>query len=402
MPILDLQRSVRQVGRIRLGELAATRSGKQAPTKLETFRLSSPQRQPIELAARLYGGAVTEMRSDKSDDRWQVTTTATSIPVVIPPASHLSQWYEEWGGAGCERRCDGRNMIVAAGRAVDKPCECDPENRVCRMTTRLSLILPELEALGVWRLDTKGYNAATELAAAADLCAVASSRGIPIPARLDLEQRTRRGRDENGRPETKKFAVPVLSVDVSLPQAQAILGRGDTSAGELQRAPAPVTVKGESTVFVAEMNGPSQRTMLGQPVPAELPPPAPADIPAPRTADAYQKAQEPPQEPAERPAAGPGMTEAQRYAASLSGKLTNDQRHDLYRIATGDPTARYGSLSGRHRNQVARWARQIEAGELTLHTYPSGPALINTEDTVVASAITEPEAGQLPIQEPAQ
>src|SRR5690349_2582757 len=103
MPIIDLQRSVRQVGRIRLGEV---RNGR--PSKLTTFRLSSVQRSPIERAAELYGGTVKPMASDRSDDQWEVVTEADSIPVVIPPTNHLDQWLELWSGAGCERRCDGR------------------------------------------------------------------------------------------------------------------------------------------------------------------------------------------------------------------------------------------------------------------------------------------------------
>jgi hypothetical protein len=388
MPILDLQRSVRQVGRIRLGELAATRSGKAAPTKLGTFRLSSPQRQPIELAAHLYGGAVTEMRSDRSDDRWQVTTTSDSIPVIIPPTSHLSQHYELWDAAGCQRRCDGQEATVMDGRPVrSATCACDPDRRDCTITTRLSVVLPELEALGVWRLDTKGWYAATELAGAADLCAAATGRGVPIPARLDLEQRTRRSRGQDGRPQTFKFAVPVLSVDVSLPQAQAILGRVDTGTGEIARPPAPALTAGDTNH--TSVNTSNTRP----PPPAELPPPPPADIPAPRTAAQYQAAQDEPTEAPELPLTEPstgGMGEAQKWAAALRGNLSDDDRHTLEGLTIGRPAARYDDLNVKQRNQVAKWASQIEAGALTLQRYPSGPALIDSDDNVVASAEEAP------------
>jgi hypothetical protein len=284
MPIIDLQRSVRQVGRIRLGEQTPTSNGRARPVKLETFRLSSPQRGPIERAAQLYGGTVKEMTSDRSDDRWEVTTQADSLPVVIPPTNHLSQWYELWSGAGCDRRCDGQEAIVLDGRPTTAECVCDPANRQCQATTRLSVILPELEALGVWRLDSKGYYAAIELAGTADLCAVATRHGYSIPARLDLEQRTRRTRDQQGKPQTYKFAVPVLSVDVSLPQAKAILGQADVATGEI------------ATPSTRQLEAPAPRAI--EPAPpapaprAELPPPPPADIPTPRTHDQYEADQD--------------------------------------------------------------------------------------------------------------
>jgi hypothetical protein len=277
MPIINLQRSVHQVGRIRLGEQAPTSNGKTRPSKLSTFRLTSSQRQPIDAAAALYGGQATPFDNDRSDDRWQVTTDTDTIPVVIPPTHHLDQWMEAWGGGGCDRRCDGQTMTVLKGQAVDQACMCDPDNRVCKITTRLWVVLPELEALGVWRLETHGYYAAAELAGAADLCAAVTAQGRAIPARLHLEQRTRRTAGQ-----TFRFAVPVLSVDVSLPQAKAILGQADIATGEI------------TTPSTRQLEPPAPRA-IEPPAPTpeppqrvELPPPPPADIPTPRTADQYQ------------------------------------------------------------------------------------------------------------------
>jgi hypothetical protein len=286
MPIINLQRSVHQVGRIRLGEQAPTSNGKTRPSKLSTFRLTSSQRQPIDAAAALYGGQATPFDNDRSDDRWQVTTDTDTIPVVIPPTHHLDQWMEAWGGGGCDRRCDGQTMTVLKGQAVDQACMCDPDNRVCKITTRLWVVLPELEALGVWRLETHGYYAAAELAGAADLCAAVTAQGRAIPARLHLEQRTRRTAGQ-----TFRFAVPVLSVDVSLPQAKAILGQADIATGEI------------TTPSTRQLEPPAPRA-IEPPAPTpeppqrvELPPPPPADIPAPRTADQYQADNEHDDEP---------------------------------------------------------------------------------------------------------
>lgn len=365
--IIDLQRQVRQVGRIRLGEVKNGR-----PQKLTTFRLSSVQRAPIDRAAQLYGGTVTPMRSDRSDDQWEVITDTSSIPVVIPPTSHLDQWLELWSAAGCERRCDGREAIVANGRpTAGVACLCDPDNRECRATTRLWVVLPDLEALGVWRLETHGYYAATELAGAADLCAAATQRGLAIPARLDLEARTRRTRDATNKPQTFKYAVPVLSVDVSIPQARAILGgqvdveiRTPPPAPELAAGPDERT--GQWVRAEAAAAEPSQQPAALAP----LPPPAPAVIPPPRTHDEYTADQNGDTEPglpaAPPPATGQRkLTEAQRFAIGI-GMADDDQRHRLYTVVTGTVGAKFGDLTPKQRNEVARHANAIHQGETSL------------------------------------
>ena len=59
MPILNLQRQLRELGRIRTGIQVSTSGGKRRPSKLETFRLTSGARELIEAAAEAYGGTVT-------------------------------------------------------------------------------------------------------------------------------------------------------------------------------------------------------------------------------------------------------------------------------------------------------------------------------------------------------
>ncbi len=45
--IIDLQRRLREVGRIRIGEKVATSNGRSRPSKLSTFRFTSRDRQVI-------------------------------------------------------------------------------------------------------------------------------------------------------------------------------------------------------------------------------------------------------------------------------------------------------------------------------------------------------------------
>lgn len=215
MSIIQLQRRIAEVGRIRIGQQVSTGRGKKRPTKLETFRLTSPNRTRIEQAARLYGGEVVEWEAP-AGNQFEVVTKTDVLPVIVPPSDMaFSQYYELWSGGGCLRRCDGATESIG-----DQPCICDPDNRECAIHTRLSVMLRDLTGLGLWRLDTSGYFAALELQGAVDVMRMAAAAGKMLPAALRLEQRQIKRPNE----QVKRFAVPVLDVEVSPAQ---LLGGGD-------------------------------------------------------------------------------------------------------------------------------------------------------------------------------
>lgn len=205
MTILQLQRRIAEVGRIRIGQQVATSSGKKRPAKLDTFRLTSPNRTRIEQAARLYGGAVTEWDAP-AGQQWECVTQTDALAVIVPPSDMaFSQHYELWSGGGCQRRCDGVTDSISDG-----PCVCNPDNRECSIHTRLSVMLRDLPGLGIWRIDTSGYYAAVELQGAVDVMQMAARAGAMLPAQLRLEQRmVKRGG------QTRRFPVPVLDVEIS-------------------------------------------------------------------------------------------------------------------------------------------------------------------------------------------
>lgn len=301
MRILDLQRRLREVGRIRIGEQVPTSNGKSRPKKLETFRLTSRDQFVIEAAAEQWGGTAQKWEGAPTEDQWEVFTETASLSVVVPPGDmSFSQAYEVWSAGGCKARCDGRWDHLA-----DKACHCDPENRACDIHTRLSVILPDLPGIGVWRLDTQGYYAAVELGGIVDLVASHSERGIMLPARLRLEQRSVK-RIDAGKVVTRNFAVPVLDVDV---HPLALTGGGvSPSSGELAgpvRAalpagsitPVPTVVDGAGAPSIAE-----QMAGIDEPQPkaarANAARPIPATGVKPRTArDAAEGAAAPQLDP---------------------------------------------------------------------------------------------------------
>jgi hypothetical protein len=233
VPIIELQRRLREIGRIRMGEQVPTGNGKTRPTKLDNFRLTAKDQRVIDAAAALWGGTVEPWQAPDGP-QWQVKITATELAVVVPPHDMaFSQWYEQWSAGGCQVRCDGATDYVG-----EKPCHCDPEARECKMTTRLSLMLPELPGMGLWRAESHGYYAAVELAGLVDIAATWTAAGRMIPARLRLEQRTvkRKGK-------THRFAVPVLDLDVH----PLVLTAGPDAAGQLAAPSAGALTVGNLT-----------------------------------------------------------------------------------------------------------------------------------------------------------
>lgn len=299
--IIDLQRRIAEVGRIRIGEQVPTSGGRTRPAKLTTFRLTSQDKLRIDQAAQLYGGTTRRWESP-AGPAWEVITEAAALDVIVPPSDMaFSQSYEMWSAGGCVRRCDGQSESISDG-----PCLCNPDHRDCAIHTRLSVLLRDVPGLGVWRIDTSGYYAAVELQGAVEVIQLAAGRGQMLPARLRLDQRTVK-RIVGDKPMTRRFAVPVLDVDVS-PGELLLSGARpvELSAPPLQLeavmdgsaslTPVPDTVPARPIAAVAD-----QMRVVSDPAPrkrrANSAQPVPPTRLAPRTVAEVQLQGRPPSEP---------------------------------------------------------------------------------------------------------
>jgi hypothetical protein len=222
VPILDIQRRQVEVGRIRIGQLVdgENRRGEKIkrPSKLGAFRFTTESRPLADQIKAHFGGEVIEWTPQGGGAKqWDITTPTKSLSVIVPPNS-VSQWYEMWAGGACVRRCDGAREVLE-----DQPCQCpvDPGQRTaqaangnaCKPTTRINVMLADVPGIGVWRLETHGFYAATELPAVAEL--LAASGGY-IPGRLELQERSaRRPKARGDGLETRRWMVPVLHVDAA-------------------------------------------------------------------------------------------------------------------------------------------------------------------------------------------
>lgn len=237
MPIdpIAIQRRLAEQGRIRLGEkVPVGTSGKTRPGKLDRFRFTSPNQRLITDLATLYGGTARPWDNNGMSEH-EVVSDAREIPVIVVKGG-VSQWFETWSGGGCVHRCTG------VENDKGEPCNPnDPAHVNAKPTTRLSLMLPELDTMGVWRLESHGYNAAAEIPMIAEL---AMHVGDLVPARLQLVERRAL---KDGK--TSRFVVPVLDLDVNTRRLVELAGGRDgapaldaavpSGQGQIGAAPAP-------------------------------------------------------------------------------------------------------------------------------------------------------------------
>lgn len=209
-PVVDLQRRMRELGRIRMGDKGGANG---AQRRLDKFRLTSPSEGILQAAAAIYGGQVQPWDGAPDPPQFELYTDAAVLRVAIPPTDEpYSQWYELWSGAGCQRRCTGQVATVVHGNGFrEVPCVCasngqEGADRECNLTTRAPFILPEVPGIGVWRLESKGYNAATKLTGTLMYLAMQAGQGVYIEAELRLEQKSKR---VPGQP-VNRWVEPVL------------------------------------------------------------------------------------------------------------------------------------------------------------------------------------------------
>lgn len=221
-PVKDLEMRPYEVGRIRIGYFDDVN---RHPAHLDHFRLTTADRRLADAAADLLGGEVRAWQSAPSEgEQWEVETEAKQIKVLVPPQDIAErQFYELWSAGGCQRRCDGRFELLSGDECL---CDAEGGERVCQLVTHLNLILPQLPALGVWRLRTTGYNAARELTwGLAALTSVVGPGHIP-EAILGIELRTSVVAGQ-----TRHYAVPVMRLPVALQDLGSLDGGGRFALG---------------------------------------------------------------------------------------------------------------------------------------------------------------------------
>lgn len=330
MAVVDIQRRMRSLGKIRMGD----RGTKGQPQRLTEFRLTSPSRQLIEAAAAAYGGDVRQWEGAPDGEQWEVYTETAQLPIAIPPADEpYSQHYELWSGAGCQRRCDGRTAMVATDKQGmrERACVCDPDERECKLTTRASVMLPDIPGIGVWTIESHGYNAAVELTGTLAFLGRAASQGVYVEAVLRLEQRSKR---VPGQP-VSRFVVPVIDTpELGVGQIMAGGGAQALPTGEPPPAPRgrPAIPAGDATPTLPA------RAQMDDPAPEEASSGEPGwgSTPTPPSGEAARRALRS-DEPDERPITKP--QQKRLFAIRSDSGMPEDELRALIKSVTGDESS---------------------------------------------------------------
>lgn len=208
-PISELGRRVQEQGRIRMGRKTNTRQGREA---LGTWRFTSQDHDAIREIAELYGGTPQRWDEPKAlPNQMEVITEASTVRVLVTPGS-LSQHYELWTEHGCQRRCDGVECEVPISMndtveydTVRCPCEHVDKALMCKVKTRVTVLMPEISFRGGWRLETSSARASEELPGMAQLMEHVQQQGM-TEAELSIVD----GKSGAGKT-TKRYKYPQIS-----------------------------------------------------------------------------------------------------------------------------------------------------------------------------------------------
>lgn len=217
MRIAGLERRLQTIGKIRLGDQVVAANGKKRPHVLDKPRLTTSNPVLLQEAAQLYGGTVKPWDDAPAGPRqWELYVEVDAIPILIPPMDTLSQCYEVWSAKGCLRRCDSQTVVQSQTAAeIGQPCRCpvDPEERqtlaatgqACKLTTRISCMLPDLKAIGLWVIETHSYYASLWTAGMVEFLEGLAKQGRVCEAILRIERQTRKGKHG-----VRHFSIPTI------------------------------------------------------------------------------------------------------------------------------------------------------------------------------------------------
>jgi hypothetical protein len=229
--IITHQRQARELGRLRTGWSVPNEDPdkRPRPVKSKTWVVTSHAEHYVEAAAAAWGGDVERWQPQGNGaPQFRVITKAEQIDALLPPGDPLNQYNEMWSKGGCQRRCDGQIEQITR-----RPCLCLAEfgedwhllrqdqyrkDKVCAATSRLSVILPDMPDVGVWRAETHSFYAANEWGGTVDMVLSGTEGKGLVPVTLRIEPRTRVAGGK-----TKHFPVVVVEVRGITPR-QALTG----------------------------------------------------------------------------------------------------------------------------------------------------------------------------------
>lgn len=222
--VLDQQKRLREIGRIRFGERKPA-DGKRPGRPLTFPRLSSHDEDAIRQVAEVYGGEVRVWDRESRPREWDVTIQGP-LGIAVPPGIvPYNSAYEQWAKGINTVRCDGVTCDYRArNRWTEAPCICaerheagiegyDLEERPCKKTTRILVMVIGIKKLGIWRVDTKSHYASEEVPGMLEVLQLARRAGW---MQMRMQQRSLIAFDKDAgvdKPMTRKFPVIAVEAD---------------------------------------------------------------------------------------------------------------------------------------------------------------------------------------------
>lgn len=251
MPILaQRQRRLVKVGEIRVGEKRVAANGHEYPASRDTFRFTSRFKDLLEALQMIHGG---ELRPWKAKvGHWELLSEAVSIPAYFSlkdlPDGDIQSLarnleYRNPKDGTLMRRCDGETCTTWNGKErIQRPCLCRTSGEaLCKVRSRVSVILPEVPEFGSWQLGTSSDTFESEALGFIDTMQMLGVNGL-IGVRLTL---TFRHKETAPGEKAGRFPVVMISHEPDIKpigQFAAELGarmkEQPKSLGDLPAAPA--------------------------------------------------------------------------------------------------------------------------------------------------------------------
>lgn len=202
MPIKGVSevRQIPRIGKIRLGVKVAGQNS-DYPKAVDYFVCVADQSTP-EWAAKAFHAAYGD-KPKTLDIMFPLNDTEKFFP----------QWYRRYGkGTGLICKGNGETAILRT-ESGDVEQKCDPENcefykkKLCRHIGTIQFLLPQVQGLGIWQIDTTSYHSIVNLNSGIDFVkGITGGRIAWLPLKLSV------GPKEVA-PDGKKKTVYVMSID---------------------------------------------------------------------------------------------------------------------------------------------------------------------------------------------
>ncbi len=362
--MLDVQKRSAEMFRLRFGD---QRGNNHAPRKLtDSMRVTSYGRDIIEAFVDVYGGEPSKWQSPKGS-QWEAYLPITEIPIWVLPGDSLSQWWEQYRGQVCEKRCNGE-FDSLSGEACSCPADIGVRMKTknaCRPMTRVNIACPTVSENWAGAFVSHGMTAAETLPQAVWFVEGALRQGVRVPATLRIVEHKGRRHFIVPQIEPVRTSTAALvaaengdAMQISAPPTRALESGGaeeGTEAGEAHSDPAarpasPIPRHDEPPPLPHEIEG-AEAGSTGPTLPRDDDSPAPS-LPAPNTVAMWCKD---------------------------NGVITDDERHEfLEAYSEGRYTSSHDvpadEMADLH-SALIRWKR----GELTIVASDDSPILVDRQ-----------------------